>query len=140
MAPAQCWLVFLVPLPLVSGWVRVAVVAAGPAGVRAGWGGAGRDGAGQGRAGQGGAGRGRAGKLSWASPAAVVGRGRDGLGAGGVVAVACWPGGGVQVLGGAERCGGLGGVLLGLAQFRDGFGEGGQPDEQHDQGERAVAG
>ena len=45
----------------------------------------------------------------------------------------CRPGG-AQVPGGAEGGGGLGGALLGLAEFGDGFGERGQPDDQHDRG------
>ena len=42
--------------------------------------------------------------------------------------------------GGAEGGGGLGGALLGLAQLGDGFGQGGEADQQHDRGERAVSG
>jgi hypothetical protein len=44
------------------------------------------------------------------------------------------------VPGGAERGGGLGGALLGLAQFRDGLGERGEADQQHDRGEGTVPG
>jgi len=44
------------------------------------------------------------------------------------------------VLGGVEGGGGLDGALLGVAEFGDGFGERGQPDEQHDRGEDAVPG
>ncbi len=46
----------------------------------------------------------------------------------------------MQVFGGGLGGGGLGGVLLGVAQFRDGFGECGQPGDQHDRGQRPVAG
>ena len=42
--------------------------------------------------------------------------------------------------GGAERGGGLGGALLGLAQLGDGFGQGGEADQEHDRGEGAVPG
>ena len=42
--------------------------------------------------------------------------------------------------GGAEGGGGLGGALLGLAQFGDGFGQSGEADQQHDWGERPVPG
>ena len=34
--------------------------------------------------------------------------------------------GGVQLFGGGAGCGGLGGVLLGIAEFGDGFGERGR--------------
>jgi hypothetical protein len=56
-----------------------------------------------------------------------------------------WPGGGrrgggAEVAGGAEGSGGLGGALLGLAQFGDGFGQGGEADQQHDGSEGAVLG
>jgi hypothetical protein len=44
------------------------------------------------------------------------------------------------VPGAAERDGGLGGALLGFAQFRDGFDQGGEADQQHDGGEGAVPG
>jgi hypothetical protein len=43
------------------------------------------------------------------------------------------------VPGGTEGGGGLGGALLGLAQLGDGFGQGGEADQQHDWGERAIA-
>ena len=46
----------------------------------------------------------------------------------------------VQLPGGLERAGGLGGVLLGLAQPGDRLGERGQPGEQHDRGQRRVPG
>ena len=39
------------------------------------------------------------------------------------------------MVGGAERGGGLGGTLLGFAQFRDGLYQGGEADQQHDRGE-----
>ena len=48
--------------------------------------------------------------------------------------------GGVQPFGGGAGCGGLGGVLLGVAEFGDGFGEGGQPGDEHDGGHGSVAG
>jgi hypothetical protein len=44
------------------------------------------------------------------------------------------------VPGGPERGGSLGGALLGLAQFGDCLGQGGEADQQHDRGEGAVAG
>jgi hypothetical protein len=44
------------------------------------------------------------------------------------------------VLGSAEGGGGLGGALLGVAEFGDGFGEGGEADQQHDGGEPAFLG
>ena len=47
---------------------------------------------------------------------------------------------GVQAPGGPQRGGGLGGVLLGFAEFGDGFGERGQPGNEHDRGQRPVAG
>jgi hypothetical protein len=37
-------------------------------------------------------------------------------------------------------CGGLGGVLLGVAKSGDGFGQRGQPRDEHDRGHGAVAG
>jgi hypothetical protein len=37
-------------------------------------------------------------------------------------------------------CGGLGGALLGVAKFGDGFGQHGQPGDEHDRGHGAVAG
>jgi hypothetical protein len=46
----------------------------------------------------------------------------------------------VKVPGGAYCGGGLGGVLLGFAEFGDGFGERGQLDNEHDGGHRPVAG
>ncbi|MGH3402814.1 MAG: hypothetical protein ACRDRJ_09980 [Streptosporangiaceae bacterium] len=46
----------------------------------------------------------------------------------------------MQAPGGPQRGGGLGGVLLGVAEFGDGFGECGQPGDEHDRGERPVAG
>jgi len=48
--------------------------------------------------------------------------------------------GGVQLLGGDAGRGGLGGVLLGVAELGDGFGERGQPGDEHDRGHGAVAG
>jgi hypothetical protein len=48
--------------------------------------------------------------------------------------------GGVQPFGGGAGCGGLGGVLLGVAESGDGFGECGQPGDEHDRGHGAVAG
>jgi hypothetical protein len=59
---------------------------------------------------------------------------------GGCSGPAGWPGSGTEVAGGAEGRGGLGGALLGLAQFGDGFGQGGEADQQHDRGECAVLG
>ena len=56
---------------------------------------------------------------------------------GGRAALAWWR---CEVLGSAEGGGGLGGALLGLAEFGDGFGQGGEADQQHDRGERAVSG
>ena len=44
------------------------------------------------------------------------------------------------MVGGAERGGGLGGALLGFAQLGEGFGEGGEADQEHDGGEPAVLG
>ena len=42
---------------------------------------------------------------------------------------------------GGTQCGsGLGGVLLGFAEFGDGFGERGQPGDEHGRGQRPVAG
>jgi hypothetical protein len=49
-------------------------------------------------------------------------------------------GGGVEAFGGGAGCGGLGGALLGFAQAGDGFGERGQPGDEHDRGQRSVAG
>jgi hypothetical protein len=46
----------------------------------------------------------------------------------------------VQSFGGGMGCGGLGGVLLGVAEFGDGFGQRGQPCDEHDRGHGAVAG
>jgi hypothetical protein len=46
----------------------------------------------------------------------------------------------VEVPGGVERGGGLGGVLLGLAEFGDGFGERGQLGDEHERGHRPVLG
>jgi hypothetical protein len=40
----------------------------------------------------------------------------------------------VQVFGGTQCGGGLGGVLLGLAEFGDGFGERGQLDDEYERG------
>ncbi len=48
-------------------------------------------------------------------------------------------GGGIQVFGCGEGCGSLGGVLLGFAEFGDGFGERSQPGDEHDRGQRPVA-
>jgi hypothetical protein len=48
--------------------------------------------------------------------------------------------GGVQLFGGGAGCGGLGGVLLGVAEFGDGFGERGQPGDEHDRRHGPVAG
>jgi hypothetical protein len=52
----------------------------------------------------------------------------------------CWAraGSGVQSFGGAQCSGGLGGVLLGLAEFGDGFGERGQLGDEQDRGHRPV--
>jgi hypothetical protein len=47
----------------------------------------------------------------------------------------CRAGGGVQAFGGGAGSGGLGGVPLGVAEFGDGFGERGQPGDQHDGGQ-----
>ena len=47
---------------------------------------------------------------------------------------------GVQPFGGSVSCGGLGGVLLGFVEFGDGFGERGQPRDEHDRGHGPVAG
>jgi len=52
----------------------------------------------------------------------------------------CRAGGGVQLFGGGAGGGGLGGVLLGLAESGDGFGERGQPGDEHDRGHGPVAG
>ena len=49
-------------------------------------------------------------------------------------------GGCVQAFGGAQCGGGLGGVLLGLAEFGDGFSERGQLGDEHERGHRLVAG
>ena len=46
----------------------------------------------------------------------------------------------MEPLGGAERAGGLGGALLGLAELGDRLGERGQTGDQHDRPERRVAG
>ena len=51
-----------------------------------------------------------------------------------------WVYGSVQLFGGGVGCGGLGGVLLGFAEFGDGFGECGQPGDEDDRGHGAVAG
>jgi hypothetical protein len=48
--------------------------------------------------------------------------------------------GGVQLFGGGVGCGGLGGVLLGFAEFGDGFGECGQPGDEHNGGHGPAAG
>jgi hypothetical protein len=48
--------------------------------------------------------------------------------------------GGVQLFGSGAGCGGLGGVLLRFAEFVDGFGERGQPGDEHDRGHGLVAG
>jgi hypothetical protein len=52
----------------------------------------------------------------------------------------CWAGGGVQAFGGGAGGDGLGGVLLGFAEFGDGFGECGQPGDEDDRGHGPVAG
>jgi hypothetical protein len=44
------------------------------------------------------------------------------------------------VPGGAECGSGLGGALLGVAEFGDGLGEGGEADQQHDGGDPAFLG
>jgi hypothetical protein len=46
----------------------------------------------------------------------------------------------VELLGGAQGTGGLGGVLLALPQVGDRLGEHGQPDDQHQRPERRVTG
>jgi hypothetical protein len=46
----------------------------------------------------------------------------------------------VQTFGGMQCSGGLGGVLLGLAEFGDGFGERGQLDDEHERGHQPVLG
>ncbi len=46
----------------------------------------------------------------------------------------------MQMFGGAECGGGLGGVLLGLAEVGDGFGESGQLGDEQDRGHRPVLG
>jgi len=46
----------------------------------------------------------------------------------------------MEPFGGGAGGGGLGGVLLGVAQFGDGFGEGGQPGDEHQGHKRRVAG
>jgi hypothetical protein len=47
--------------------------------------------------------------------------------------------GGVQLSGCGEGCGGLGGVLLGVAESGDGLGERGQPGDEHEGGHGPVA-
>jgi hypothetical protein len=51
-----------------------------------------------------------------------------------------WVCGGVQLFGGCVGCSGLGGVLLGVAEFGDGFGERGQSGDEDDRGHGPVAG
>jgi hypothetical protein len=46
----------------------------------------------------------------------------------------------MEAFGGTQCGGGLGGVLLRFAEFGDGLGECDQPGDQHDRGERPVAG
>ena len=71
--------------------------------------------------------------MSWCRWPGWLGEGLPGKLGGGASALGraqlcgrCWAGCGVQLFGGCVGCGGLGGVLLGLAEFGDGVGERGE--------------
>jgi len=78
--------------------------------------------------------------LIWCREGAASGWGRVGVAVMARVMGGCWTGGGVEVFSGGAGGSGLGGVALRFAQFGDSFGERGQLRNEHDRGQRPVAG